>query len=347
MGPIEIAAIAAGSALVVAGAVYGALRKFSRLTWIGWQILIAFGLTVATGYLPVPQNKTAAFVVNALCFTLTVAVPLALEWVCRRALVKKRILPPSTGEMVFDRIFGAITAILGALMFFLVLGAFGLAAAESFTGKTFLNFALWNGFLSKHAVDLFLASLFLVVMRAGFRLGALKGLYMLLMIVLTFGAFFACFLLASRVGFGVAFSRWVGSLFPLPAVAGALVGCVIVTFLFFAVVFVGLMFFSKFLNWAVCRANSVRAVEAVDSILVGILFTAVFLVAVCGMNLAYSALEDGSALTGLINSLPEQIAGSVDPVADMVTNAMGKMVDFVRSSPLSCALYDFNPFLAG
>ncbi len=345
MGIVEIILIALGGIALIS-AVYGALRRFSRITWIGWQILIAFGIVFAFGQIDL--DGTGGFVLSLVGFTVAAVVPLVLEYIGRKLLVTNRILAPRTGEMVFDRIFGAVTAILATLSFFLVLGGFGLALTETVMGETLIDISVWTDFFKNYALDLFTVALYLIVIRAGCRLGILNALRVLLVAILLVGGFFGSFLLATRVGFGVSFSHWIGGLFSgLPRMLGAMIGAVIATFLFTLVCFAVIMVLNKLMDMGIRKLRGVTAVSIVDSLLTGLLFAALFIAVAVGLYTGYSALSGldlGAMLSDLLGSLG--VDADLGGVEDLVKNITDSLVEFVRSAPLSRIIYDANPLAA-
>ena len=345
MGILEIILIALGVVALIS-AVYGALRRFSRITWIGWQLLAAFGIMVAFGQINL--DGTGGFVLSLVGFTIAAAVPLILEYFGRKLLVTNRILQPRMGEMVFDRIFGAVTAILASVSFFLVVGGFGIALTESMMGKTLLDAAVWTDFFKNYALDFFTVALLLIVIRAGCRFGLLNGLRALLVFILLAGGFFGSFLLATRVGFGISFSQWIGGLFSgLPRMLGAMIGAVIVTFLFTLVCFAVVMVLNKLMDMGIRKLRGVTAVGIVDSLLTGVLFGAIFLALAVALYTGYSALSGfdlGSAMSGLLDSVG--VDADLGGVEEFFSDITDSLVAFVRSSPLSRMIYDTNPLAA-
>ncbi len=360
---LEIILIAVGGALVLISAVYGALRRFSRMTWIGWQLLIAFGIIFGLGQIDWSGKvgELGTFIIALAEFTVAAVVPLILEYVGRRLLVTDRILKPGTGEMVFDRIFGAVTAIVTTLSFFLVVGAFGISLTETMMGKSLFSMeiyaVIWTGFFKKYALDLFIVALYLIIIRAGCRLGILNGLRVLIVFLLVAGGFFGSFLLATRVGFGISFSQWVGGLFSgLPRMLGAMIGAVIVTFLFTAICFVIAMVLNKLMDMGIRKLRGVTAVGIIDSILTGVLFGAIFLVVMVGLYTGYHALGNMD-IDAMVNSLlgsmgdlfssmgVENLGDSLGEVGKILSDFTDTLVKFVTSSPLSGMVYNMNPLL--
>ncbi len=351
MDPIMIAVLSVGGGLALIGAIYGALRRFSRLTWIGWQVLIAFGLDILVSFLP----ETMPFAVWIVLFVAIVALPLIGEYFLRKALVTDRILPPGKGEMIFDRIFGAVTAIVGILMFFAAVGGLGLSVVDAIPMQDgvspLANVPIWTNFFSKYALDLFLISLFMIVMRAGCRLGVFRGLYLVLMLLLVAGAFFGSFLLFSKVSWAASFSGTVGGWFGLHGPLASFTGCVTLTFLVSAILFVGLMFLSKLLDSSIQKLNTHRAVAIPDALVLGAVFSVVFVAAVIGVQTAFGMLAKGDMLSGIVSELTsnfdlgemeESIANIETTIADIGRN----LANFATSSPISRGLYVGNPFIA-
>ncbi len=327
--------------LLLLCAVYGAIRKFSRLTWIGWQLLIAFGLDIAISYLPLEGPQY--FAVWLVLFIVIVALPLIAEFFLRRAVLTGRILPPRTGAKVLDHIFGALTAIVGFLMFFASIGAVVLAAGDAFMEAPLLNTPIWTDFLSKYALDFFLIAVFMVTMRAGCRLGVFKLFYYILILLLVFGAFFGSLLLFSQVDWGLSFSTMVGGWFGLEGSLASIVGCGTVTLVSSLILFVLIMFLSRLIDWSIQRVNSNRIVGAVDALLMGAVFSAVFLGIVLGVQAVFGALAQGNFLQGLLGG---DLASSLGDFASTLTGVAESFVKFARSAPISRGLYDGNFLLS-
>lgn len=349
MGLLEIILIAVG-VLAVISAVYGALRRFSRLTWIGWQLLIAFGIVLAFGQIDLGKmGDVGKFIITIVEFTVAAVIPLVLEYFGRKLLVTDRVLKPGTGEMVFDRIFGAFTAIFATLSFFLVIGAFGLAFAEAMADRTFLDVGIWTGFFKKYALDLLIVALYLIVIRAGCRLGILHALRVLVVFLLTAGGFFGSFMIATRAGFGVSFSQWVGGLFSgLPRMYGAMIGAILVTFLFTLIFFAVAMLLNFFMDMGIRKLRGVKAVGIVDSVLTGVLFAAIFLVVMVGLYTGYYALgqvDIGATVNDLLGSMNigENLGDALAEMGSLMSDISARLETFVQSSPLSGMIYQANP----
>ncbi len=331
--------LSVGGGLALFGLIYGAIRKFTHLTWIGWQLLLAFGLDIAVSYLPLDGQNIA---VTLLLFAAVVAIPLIIEYFLRKALVNDRLTKQGTGEKVCDHLFGALTAVIGIVMFFVTLGGLGLGIAGEFMGSPVIEHPVWD-FVSGYVLDFFLIALFMVVMRAGCRLGVLKLLYFILIILLVFGSFFGFLLLFSQVRGGIAFSVWIGGWFGFEGTLAAIVGCAVATLFFSLLAFILIMLLSKLIDRSIQKVNSHKAIELVDGLLLGVVYTAVFLIVLLGVYGLIGALASGNLLAGIVESLGPDIGESVGDIGAQVAEVAQKLAAFAQSSPLSRGIYIGNP----
>ncbi len=331
--------LSVGGGLALIGLIYGAIRKFTHLTWIGWQLILAFGLDIAVSYLPLDGQNIA---VHLLLFTAVVALPLIIEYFLRGALVNNRLTKQGTGEKVLDHLFGALTALLAMVMFFVSIGGFGLGIAETFMGKALIEHPIWT-FFSKYVLDFFLIAIFMLVIRAGCRLGVLKLLYFVLIVLLVLGSFFGFLLLFSQVQGGIGFSEWIGGWFGFEGVLGAIVGCAVATLFFSLVAFILIMLLSKLIDWSIQRVNSHKAIEFVDALLLGVVYTAAFLVVFLGVQGLISVLASGNLLSGIVENLGPDAGESVGAISGQVAAVAQKLAAFAQTSPFSRWIYLGNP----
>ena len=321
-------------AIVLVCGIYGGIRKFTRLTWIGWELLIAFGIDLV---LPADLN----FAVSLLLLIALSALPLVGEYFLRKALVTDQIVPARGAKNFFDHFFGIFTALFGFLMFFVALGGLGVAAMGAFAPDTADAIP---EILLEHGLDFFVIAVLMLTMRAGCRLGVMKGLNFLLTILLVFGAFFGCFLIFSQVSWGRSFSGTVGGWFGMEGMARSLVGCFSATMFFFLICFILIMILSKFIDRSIQKANSHPAVAIPDALIVGILYAAVFILILLGIQALFGMLANGDFLSSFIGDLG---LGSLN-VGDMDSSlaSIGQdLAKFAQSSPLSQGLYLNNPFI--
>lgn len=314
--------------------IYGGIRGFYRLTWIGWELLIAYGLELL---LPAQVNMA----VSVLLLIVFSALPLVGEYFLRRVVLTGRVLEQSTGEKVFNHIFGAFTALMGFLMFLVALAGLALPIVGMFMEGGFLDSI--PPIVTGHALDFFLIALCLVILRAGCRLGVLKGLNFFLTLVITLGSFFGFFLLFSQVSGGVAFAMAVGGWFGPTGLSAAILGDVILTFFFTILVFVGAMFLSKFLDGLIQKANGNMAVAIPDALILGALYLTVFILIVLGIQAVFGALAGGNFL----GSIAGGIGYDFSEIDATIAEYGQKLANFAMSSPISAGLYVGNPFIGG
>ncbi len=335
---IGIAAGAAG-ALVFFTLLYGALRKFTRLTWIGLQVPIAFCLLLLADFVPETGNALLDFGIRMGSLFLAAVIPLVLEAIVRGAMYSPKRRPAGKGARVCNRIFGAITSLLALVMLFVVTGAFSLKAIEvspmgGALSALFSN-PIWE-FLGAHAVDLLLVSLFMLFIRAGYRLGLLKALFYLLMIALTFAAVAGSILFTAELGFMRTFAGIVAGAFrSLHHAVASTLGFAIVCFLVFLVFFAVVILIGAFVNFLIKKINSVRAIAFIDGLIVCLIYTAVFAVFVLTVFFGAYVLESGGgSLSGTLSSLGGMMEGFGRGMADLFT-----------SSPIAKVIYENNPLM--
>lgn len=334
-GAVVGIAAGAGGLIVVLSSLYGALRKLSKVTWIGFEIPIAFALSLLFGLIPETGNGALDFFLAAFGLLLSVGLVLGADALIRSTIFSPMRRKATKGMKVADRVLGAVASLFAVLMIFVVLGVFGLKIAECFAGDALGlgSVGVWK-FFGGHAADLMLLSVLLLVMRAGFRLGLLKAVFALLFFALSVGILVAVFLFVTEVPFMRSFGITVGGWFRLHPAASAVLGCGILIFLLFAILFGGLTVGGYFLNKLIQKAGEVRPFAIVDSLIVCVLYTAVFLALVMSVYFGVSTLA-GGALDGLGGDGMTSVTEGVRSVAESVASLF-------RSSPLSGKLYNHN-----
>lgn len=337
---IIVVAVVLGVLCIAAG-VYGGFRKFSKQSWIGWQIPAVFGLTLMLDYIPALSNPTVNFIIWVGGFIAASAFVLGIGGILR-VFVFKRKKKPARGWVILDRIVGVISAPVTLLVLVVVLGGYALSAVEVFSPAvlgSFFDMPVWTAFFGKYAVDLFLISAFMLIMRAGYRMGIFRTLYALIMIALSGGSVAGAILLTTRVGFMRSFAGAVANLFAKfnPAIAtvagyGFVIGLVFIVF--FVIVIVG----GYFLHKLVKKLCSIEVLEVVTGIVVSIIFSAAFILIACAVNMGVAYLTQGN----LSEALPEAMSG----LAAQLESVGIKLAEWIQKSPLSGMLYLFNPFRA-
>lgn len=334
---IGIAAGAAG-AMALFTLLYGALRKFSRLTWIGLQVPIALCLLLLAGLVPDTGNTALDFGIRLGSLFLAAVIPLAAEAILRGVIYSPKRRPAGKGLRVCNRVFGAVTALLALVMLFVVTGGFVLKAIEvspmgGALSSVYEN-PVWE-FFGKHAVDLLLVSLFMLFIRAGYRLGLLKALFYLLMIALTFAAVAGAVLFTGRIGFMRSFVGIVSGMFgSMHAAVASTLGFGLVSLLVFLVFFAVVVLIGVFVNFLIKKINTVRGIAFVDGLVICLVYTAVFAAFVLALFFGAYVLESGSALS----SLPD----SLSSIGEMTEGFGRGMAELFTSSPIAKGIYDNN-----
>ncbi len=335
MNLIVIIILSAAGGIGLISAVFGAVRKFTKTTWIGWQVLLIFGLVWAFSKIPSPQGAVGQFIVTLIASVVIVAVPLLLEGLFRHLLLKNPRVnngPASLGARFADRFFGAISGMLAAVAFFCVVGGFALLMTEAFMGPI-TDIPIWNNFYAGYAADMMLLSLLLVVLRAGYRLGVLRGLYMLCMIVLSLGSFIGIFLFFKCTVAGMGASRTVGGWFKLATIRADLIGGFVMTLISFLIFSVLLILLSRLIAKGVMKADKNGALSKTGAVIVGALFAIFFLALVMGIQYLFATLQ------GMGVTADGETAGQI---GQMLAPAAERIVGVLRSSPVSQRLYDSN-----
>ena len=64
-GQLKMIVIVAACVLVALAFLYGVIKKFSRMSWLGWQTTLLFAATLPLSFLPETQNGTLLFCLAA------------------------------------------------------------------------------------------------------------------------------------------------------------------------------------------------------------------------------------------------------------------------------------------
>lgn len=332
MPTLGIVAISAVGALAAASVLYGAFRKFSRMGWMAWQIAVVFALTLLLRFVPVLENKTLYFcIVAGACLSLTVIVLIAGAAI-RRYMRNRRYKAP-LGLRILDRVLGAVTALLDWALLAVVLGG---AALYGMQGSGMLDavysFTLGGvnvwGVVSGYLFDLILVSLFVIVVKGGYKLGLLKSIWAAVACLLVLAAFFGSLIIALRVPFCSNLALQIAGAFSgLGGVLAGILGYAIVTLVIFLLISVVLVLLGVLFNLLVRVLDRATPFRVIDGSVLSLIFFAAALVSVCGLNLGVYALSAGAG-----GETVAQLAGMVQGLQD-----------FVCSSPMGKVFYECNP----
>ena len=102
--PGMLIAIGAG-VLALAALIYGIVRKFTRVSWLSWQVLIVFAATLLVGVLPVPDGAWGGFAVAAGVLAGASALVLAVGGIVGHAMLA-RVRPAPLFVRFLSRLLG-------------------------------------------------------------------------------------------------------------------------------------------------------------------------------------------------------------------------------------------------
>lgn len=327
---ISVAAVAAASAFV-----YGFFRRATRVSWAGAQIALLFGLTLLLDLIEPPAESDLYIWLVVGLFGVALAGEFLFDALLRKFLYGRLRPKQKGGAVVCGRIFGGLISVVNVAVFLAaVLGlALGVIDALPSPPELFtevLESGVWRNFFAEHFYDLFFVAVCFLFVRAGLKLGVLRGIYYLLMFALTFAGAVGAYLLATQVGvfegWGAALAGKFGSLSPATA---TVLGHGIIALAWFIVIFAVISVIGFLLHWIIRKLLNCAPLGIVASVLLGILFFAIFLAVTFALDygVAYLAAQAGGDLEAL------------GPYAEGA-------VAFFTSSPLSSAFYLYNPFLS-
>lgn len=342
IGIIFIATACGGSAV---GFLYGVLRRASRVSWTGIQVLLLFCYSLIIGAAPVPADGSMYFWLVTVFFAVALMLVLIFGGIIRRQVLLKT---PTRKSKIAGRLIGGLLSALNILVLVMTLAGlvFGIVAAFPEPPALFadvLGSAFWQNFLSRHFYDLFLISVCFIFVRAGLRLGVLRGIYYLLMIALTLGGAIAAYMLTTRVGLFIGWSAGLAAKFGnLAPEAASVLGGGIMTLILFVILFAVIAVIGALLHWGIRKLLNVQPVGIVSDVLLGVLFFAIFLVFTLLFNwgISYLALNAEGVISSLLGNFSADAAGSA---AGVIGPYMAEAGKFLSSSPLSAVFYTFNP----
>lgn len=344
---IVIIVASAGGALVLLSVIYGCVRKFSRLTWIGWEIFVLFGLTLLISLIPMPENGYWAFGLEFALLTVAVGLVLGAD-IALRHVCMDRPIPPSRAANAWNHILGGLTGLVTLLMFVLVLGGFVLRAMDSFSAQPILNIGIWTGFYAKYAVDVFTVTVYYLIVRAGYRLGLLNGIFFLLGFALTALSLWLAFKVCLDWDLLVALSQKIGTCFHHQADLNNFLGYIITVFLVFAIFFAASMGIMAVANWGIRIACTTDAVGITNAVISAVLAVAVFMGIYLAFSLGVQYLASGkigSLVSGIgqTGEFGQAVAdGFLKSVTDMIQQFAQRLNDFFASSPVAAVLHNKN-----
>lgn len=304
-----------GGALLV----YGAIRRFSRSSWTGLQIVVLFFALFGVSKIPFFKNGVIYFAVMAGAFLVCIAAVLILCEIVRcafRTCQKK----PNAFFRVLDHIFGALNAVFNFAVFVIAIGGFVLLVVSYCIPSSgvldgIFGHRLWAS-LGKYASDFLIVAFLTLSVKGGYKLGVLKSVWTVLMTGLIVFAFFGSVYIATRMP-GISFlSGKLAALFAgkMNRIVAAILGygiVAVVTFIIFVVVIVLL---NLLINLGVRKLDRLRVFRFFDGALLATVVFAVSCALVCGVHFAvYSVAHIAGAPPSHEVSLAEEFVPEEPP----------------------------------
>lgn len=324
---------------------YGVFRRFTRCSWLSWQIGILFAATLLTPYLPVTQSAALNAALPAVILFAASALILMIGGWTRYGMIVYAGRPPVFIRFM-NRFLGGLTAVMNFAAFVVVLGAPVLVALPLFgvspaALSPLYGSALWTGFVSKHALDLIVVAVCLLALRTGYRVGLMRSLWAVIAMALVFGAFVLAVFLTVKTPLLSGWANALAGKFPSLGAYSVLIGRAIVAggcFLLFVIVIILLTALFSLLMKKICESTALRVI---DGGLLSIVFAAIFFGFAFAVDFGVYYFAHGGldAVAG---------AGGMEAVTaalGSVTGVMQRLEQLFLSAPLSARLYAFNPLL--
>ena len=324
--------------LALAAFLYGIFRRFVRVSWLSWQIWITFACALLLAKLPAFGNAGLNTAVKPLLLSVIAAVVLAAGGVAR-TLMLRRMKPVGGGLRFLGRVLGGVTSVLNLFTLLVVIAAPVLVALPVFgveigaLGALYGN-PVWVNFGAPYAVDLLLFTLLLLAMRCGYRVGLLRALWGIVTLALGAGAVVLSVYMAIKVPFMAQWSASLAANFASLGSYASVVGTAIMAAICFVILLAVIIVISVFLNKLMKKIRKPTAFRVIDGALLALLFTALFLLLVYGLDFGVYFLAHR------LDALPEQLQG----IAASAEQIFLKIETFFRASPVAAHLYDTNPF---
>lgn len=163
-------------------------------------------------------------------------------------------------------------------------------------------------------------------------MGLLRAIFYILMFALTAGALLAAGLFTFEVGFMRSFAGIIANAFKgMHHAVASVLGYTIAILISFVVAFAVVTLIGVFLNWAIKKINTVRAIAFIDGLIVCLIYTAVFFALAIAVYYGAYALAEGP----VADLLPEGFEWAAD---------IGKSLSrLFSSSPIAGRIFETNP----
>ena len=341
---VTTVAIVAACVLAALLLLYGFIKRFSRTSWAGVQIIVIFAATLALSKLPESWMSTdmARFAVTAGGILVCIAVVLIVGAIVR-TFFRTRKKRAHWFFRTFDRLFGAINTVLNFGVFLLVLGGLVLnviywCAPSVAEGQLSLVYTyslgdavVWEA-AKPYLPDFILVAVLTMTVKGGYRLGLVKAVWVVCMMALTLVAFGGSILAAVKVpflaNFGAAITSSFAAKIPYELLCNVL-GYGIVALCVFIVAMIVIVLLNLLIGLGVREMDSVGVIRVIDGSIFAIFMFAVMGAFICGLDFAVSAAADGT--------FGEQLAQIA---------AQYRLSDLFGSGSLCSVFYECNPIRA-
>ena len=331
--------------------VYGVFRRFTRCSWLSWQVLILFAVSCLFKLMPAGGSAAANAVLPPVILFAAAALVLAVGGWTRHGFLAYKKRPPAFIRFC-NRLLGGLTAVLNCAVFFaaialpvfVALPLFGVQIADL---SALYESAVWQNVLAGHALDLLTVSACLLAVRCGYRVGLLRSLWAILTILLCFGAAVLSVVLTVQAS---VFAGWAASFaarLPSLGAYASVVGKAIMAGIIFVVLLIVILVLSALINLLMKKLRTPDVLRAIDGALLALVFGAIFFAFAFALDLGVYFLAHGGmenafgALAGAAGSAGSAAEGALGAVAAF----MQKVEALFLSAPLSARLYAYNPFL--
>ena len=342
---IWIAVGAGALALVVF--LYGVFRRFTRCSWLSWQIWLLFAATFLLDFLP---EKSALFnaVLTPVAFFAAVALVLAAGGWARYGMLARRSRAPAFFRFT-NRFLGGVTAVLNVATFFAVLGGAALAAMAAFgvqaaaLDAVYAN-PVWTKVFAGHAFDLLVIAVCVLMVRCGYRVGLMRALWAIVTVALVFGSLVLAIFMANKIGFLVDWAAKLAASFEGLGAYASLLGKAIVSGVCFLVLLIVVVLLSVLINVLMKKLRTPTLLRAVDGALLAIVFAALFFAVAYGVNFGVYYLANGG-LDAVVDAVAGSVGGDAGEALAPVAAFGQKLAALFTSSPLSARLYEYDPLV--
>ena len=328
-----LSAIIVGGVLVVGLFLYGVIKKFSRVSWVGWQIPIVFGICLLVAkFIALPEG-TKGFVISAVTVFGVTALVLGVGAIIRSAMWRKK----KRAHMffrVFDRILGVVTVILNWVVPLAAFGGFVLWTLHALSDgqgmfSVVYNTAIWD-MVGAYLLDLSLVTFLLFALKGGYRLGFGRFLWLAFTIVLTFFAVFGSLYLVLSVPALASFAhKLAGGFARLGNGASTILGYTFASLILFLAFFVVIVLLSVLVNLIFKRVNRVRFLNVFSGSIMGTVFFLVALAIVLGLGIGVHQLAAlGSGEGSLLATIGAYVV---------------RLEEAIVASPIAGHFYLFDP----